>query len=131
MRRAARLKVMRKPSRFWSAMHRFGFARSRLPLWRVVVEARFDREARKWPKQMVGAVAGVFVWARTIEEAEGLAALAMEEEGLQTITADAVRCAPCVRPGRRPMAMARTPFGYLPRTPRDEFDSAAERGARR
>jgi hypothetical protein len=84
-----------------------------MPFWRVVVEAKLDRRTRRWSHRVEGAVAAVFVWARTIEEAEGLAALALEEEGLEAVTADAVKCPPAAMPRRTPMAVARGEFGLL------------------
>lgn len=105
----------RGPSRFWAALHRFGVARPRMPFWRVIVEARLDRRSRRWPAHVDGAVAAVFVWARTIEEAEGLATLALAEEGLDAVTADATRYAPAARPQRTPGAVMRGDLGYLAR----------------
>jgi hypothetical protein len=84
-----------------------------MPFWRVVVEAKVDRRVRNWPAQIDGAVTAVFVWARTIEEAEGLAALAIEEEGLEAVTADAKKASPAAMPRRRPVAVARTELGYI------------------
>jgi hypothetical protein len=109
------VKLKRGESKVWSFMYRAGLARPPMPFWRVVVEARLDRRARQWPKKHETAIAAVFVWARTIEEAEGLAALALEEEGLQALTADAVKCAPAAPPRRKPAAVARTDLGFLPR----------------
>lgn len=109
------VKLKRGPSAFWAAMHRWRLVRARMPFWRVVVEARFDRSARNWPDRYDGAVAGVFVWARTIEEAEGLASLAMQEEGLTPVTADAVKCHPAGPPRAAPAAISRSAFGYLAR----------------
>ena len=91
-----------------------------MPFWRVVVEAKVDRRIRRWPSQIDTAVTAVFVWARTIEEAEGLAALALEEEGLEAVTADAVKCAPAAMPRRRPQAVARTELGYVTHADNDE-----------
>ena len=42
-----------------------------------MVEAKLDRRAKVWPERFEAAVAAVFVWARTIEEAEALASLAI------------------------------------------------------
>jgi hypothetical protein len=86
-----------------------------MPFWRVVVEAKPDRRVRRWPAQIESAVAAVFVWARTIEEAEALAALAMEAEGFEFVTADAVKHAPAARPRREPAAVARSDIGFLTR----------------
>jgi hypothetical protein len=60
-------------------------------------------------------VAPVYVWARTVEEAEGLAALALEGEGLVAVTADAKKSAPAAAPRRTPAAVARGDLGFLPR----------------
>ncbi|WP_395644450.1 hypothetical protein [Terricaulis sp.] len=107
------MKLKRGTSRFWAAMYRLGFARPHMPFWRVVVEAKVRRRSKKWPEGLEAAVAGVFVWARTIEEAEGLASLALEEEGLEAVTADAVKHPPAAKPSKTPMAMARTELGFL------------------
>lgn len=109
------MKLKRGESKLWSFLYRARLARPPMPFWRVVVEARLDRRARQWPKKYEAAVAAVFVWARTIEEAEGLAALAMEEEGLQAVTADAMKCAPSAAPRAKPKAVARSDLGFLPR----------------
>ncbi|MDX2277575.1 MAG: hypothetical protein NW206_19165 [Hyphomonadaceae bacterium] len=107
------MSLARGPSRFWAFLHRVKIVRARMPFWRVVVEAKLDRRVRNWPAQIDGAVTAVFVWARTIEEAEGLAALAIEEEGLEAVTADAKKCPPAAMPRGRPMAVARSDLGYL------------------
>lgn len=109
------MKLKRGLSGFWAYMYRARLARPPMPFWRVVVEARLDRRARNWPKRFGAAVAPVYVWARTIEEAEGLAALALEGEGLEALTADAKKCAPAAAPRREPAAVARGEFGFLPR----------------
>lgn len=109
------MKLKRGPSAFWAAMHRWRLVRPHMPFWRVVVEARFDRGARRWPERYDGAVAAVFVWARTVEEAEGLAGLAMQDEGLTPVTADAVKCPPAAAPRKAPGAISRGAFGYLAR----------------
>lgn len=109
------MKLKRGTSRFWSAMYRLGFARPHMPFWRVVVEAKVQRRSKKWPAGAEAVVAGVFVWARTIEEAEGLASLAIEEEGLEAVTADAVKHPPAAKPSKTPIAAARTELGFLPR----------------
>jgi hypothetical protein len=111
-------------SRFWTFAFRAGFARAHMPFWRVVVESKLDRRARAWPKRYDGAVTAVFVWARTIEEAEGLAVLALEEEGLEPITADAVKCPPAAAPKRMPQAMARSDYGFISTV---EDDATADR----
>lgn len=108
------MKLKRGISGFWALMFRAGLARPRMPFWRVVVEAKLDRSARKWPQRHAYAVTAVFVWARTIEEAEGLATLALEEEGLKVMTADALKHPPAARPRRYPVAVARNEFGFLP-----------------
>ncbi len=109
------MKLKRGESKVWSFMYRAGLARAPMPFWRVVVEARLDRRAKQWSRKHEAAVTAVFVWARTIEEAEGLAALALEEEGLQALTADAMKCAPAAPPRRKPTAVARTELAFLPR----------------
>ena len=68
------MKLKRGLSRIWAYLYRVKLARPHMPFWRVVVEARLDRRAKNWPKRFDTAVAPVYVWARTIEEAEGLAA---------------------------------------------------------
>lgn len=108
------MKLQRGPSRFWAFMHRAKLARGHMPFWRVVVEARLDHMARTWPEEYASAVAAVFVWARTIEEAEALASLALEQEGLITQTADAQKAPPAAAPKRVAMAMSRTELGFLP-----------------
>lgn len=125
------VKLKRGPSRLWASLYRAGLARPRMPFWRVVVEAKLDRRARKWPRKFDAAVTAVYVWARTIEEAEGLAALALEAEGLTTLTADAVKCPPAAAPKRQAMAVARSAFGFLAR-PESEAgaDGPSRRGAR-
>ena len=122
------MKLKRGASRFWAFMHRAKFARSRMPFWRVVVEAKLDRGVRKWPRKFETAVTAVFVWAYTIEEAEGLAALALQEEGLQAITADAKKCSPSAAPKRAPTAVARTELRFLSRL---EGETGAEGPSKR
>jgi hypothetical protein len=107
--------LKRGPDAFWAFLYRLGLLRPPMPFWRVVVEARVDRRARRFSNQSEFAVASVFVWARTIEEAEGLATLALEEEGLHALTADAVKCPPAARPYRSPAAVSRGPIGLIPR----------------
>lgn len=98
-----------------------------MPFWRVVVEAKLDHRARKWPRRYEAAVTAVFVWAPTIEEAEGIAVLALEAEGLDAVTADAVRCPPAAAPRRQAMAVGRTELRFLPRIE----DGASVNGASR
>ena len=110
------MSLPRGPSRFWTLLHRLGLAKAHMPFWRVIVECELDRRARQWPADVEGVVAAVYVWARTIEEAEGLAALALEEEGLDAITADALKTAPAAMPHRAPCAVARGELGFIART---------------
>lgn len=125
------MKLKRGVSKFWAFLYRAGLVRARMPFWRVVVEARLDRRARRWPEKYGSAVAAVFVWARTIEEAEGLAALAIEEEGMEALTADAVKHFPAAPPRRTPAAVARSPLGFLPRLEGEaEAEGPPRRGAR-
>ena len=109
------MKLKRGLSKFWATLYRCRLARANMPFWRVVVEARLDRRVKNWPRRFASAVAPVYVWARTIEEAEGLAALALEAEGLEALTADAKKCAPAAAPRREPAAVARGELGFLPR----------------
>lgn len=122
------MKLKRGASGFWAFMHRAKLVRGRMPFWRVVVEAKLDRAMRKWPRKFDTAVTAVFVWAYTIEEAEGLAALALQDEGLQALTADAKKCPPCAAPKRAPTAVARTDLRFLPRL---EGETGAEGPSRR
>jgi len=108
------------PSRFWAFALRMRFVRFHMPFWRVIIEARPAKPRRNWPANADIAVTAVFVWARTMEEAEGLAMLALEEEGLTALTADAVKALPAARPRKSPIAVARTDLGYLPRYHTDE-----------
>lgn len=125
------MKLKRGPSRFWSWLYRARLARAHMPFWRVVVEAKLDRRAKPWPRRLEGVVAAVFVWARTIEEAEGLAALALEEEGLEAVTADAVKCPPSAPPRRAPAAIARSELGFIARIEGDaRTDPTSHRDAR-
>lgn len=125
------MKVKRRSGQLWALLHRVGLARAHMPFWRVVVEAKLNRRVKKWPKDMEGAVTAVFVWARTIEEAEGLAALALEEEGLDATTADAVKCPPSAPPRRKSQAMSRTELGFLPRLDGEaRTDGPFHRGAK-
>ena len=107
------MKLKRGLSRFWRFAFRAGFVRAPMPFWRVVVESKLDRRTRAWSRKYDGAVAAVFVWARTIEEAEGLAVLALEDEGLEPVTADAVKCPPAAAPKTTPQAMARSDIGFI------------------
>jgi hypothetical protein len=107
------LRLKRGLSRFWAFAFRAGFVRAPMPFWRVVVEAKLDRRVRAWSRRYDGAVTAVFVWARTIEEAEGLAVLALEEEGMEALTADAVKCPPAAAPRRTAQAVARSDLGFI------------------
>jgi hypothetical protein len=109
------VKLKRGASQFWAFLYRSKLVRPRMPFWRVVVEAKLDRRAKPWPERFESAVTAVFVWARTIEEAEALATLAMEQEGMLALTADAVKHPPAAAPRREPAAVARTPLGFLAR----------------
>ena len=125
------MKLKRGPSRFWNFLYRAKLARAPMPFWRVVVEAKLDRRAKPWPRRLDGVVAAVFVWARTVEEAEGLAALALEEEGLEAVTADAVKCPPSAAPRRAPTAVARSELGFIARIEGDaRTDPTSHRDAR-
>ena len=86
-----------------------------MPFWRVVVDCDLDRRARPWPQDVEGVVAAVYVWARTIEEAEGLASLALEEEGLDALTTDAIKVEPAAMPQKAPGAVSRSELGYIAR----------------
>lgn len=105
------LKEGRGDGWFWRLVYRAGLARPQMPHWRVVVEAAPDRARRSWPEEVEGAVVSVWVWARTAEEAEGLAQLAIDEEGLSPITADAMREPPESGPRAESGAIARS--GYV------------------
>lgn len=107
------MKLKRGLSRFWTFAYRAGLARPPMPFWRVVVEAKLDRRVRNWSRRYDGAVVAVFVWARTIEEAEGLAQRALEHEGLVSVTADAIKCPPAAPPKKVPMAVARSDMGFI------------------
>jgi hypothetical protein len=125
------MRLKRGLSRLWRYLYKVGFARAPMPFWRVVIEARLDRTARRWPRGYGSAVTAVFVWARTVEEAEGLASLAMAREGLVTLTADAVKCPPAAPPKRVPVAVSRNDLAFLARDG-DETDAggAPRRDAR-
>ncbi len=121
----------RGPSGLWALIYRLRLARFSMPFWRVIVECRPMRARRDWPRDAETGVTGVFVWARSAEEAEGLAMLALEEDGFGALTADAVKAAPAARPRRRPAAVARTDMRYLPRLHSDEpLARPPRRGAR-
>ena len=122
------MRLKRGLSRIWPALYRAKLVRAHMPFWRVVVEARLDRRSRKWPRRFGAAVTAVFVWARTIEEAEGLAVLALEDEGLDALTADAKKTPPAAAPRRTPVAVARTELGFLARL---DGDTGAEGPSRR
>ena len=122
------MKLKRGVSKIWPALYRAKLARPHMPFWRVVVEARLNGRNKKWPRKFGSAVTAVFVWARTIEEAEGLAVLALEEEGLEAITADAKKCPPAAAPRRAPGAVSRTDLGFLPRL---DGETGAEGPSRR
>lgn len=122
------MKLKRGVSGFWAFLFRARIVRARMPFWRVVVEARLDRRARDWPKGVHAVVAPVYVWARTIEEAEALAALAVEEEGLESLTADATKFPPAAAPRGSPAAVARGEWGFLER---HEGEAGADGHSRR
>ena len=125
------MKLKRGLSGFWASLYRAKLVRAPMPFWRVVVEAKLDRHAKRWPRKFETAVGAVFVWARTIEEAEGLAALALSEEGLEAVTADAQKCPPGAAPRRTPAAVARTDLGFLPRVDGDaDASGPSHRGAK-
>lgn len=125
------MKLKRGLSRFWTTLYRAKLVRAHMPFWRVVVEARLDRRAKAWSRRFEAAVVPVYVWARTIEEAEALAALALEPEGLEALTADAKKCAPAAAPRREPAAVARGDLGFLPRLDGEtEADDPPRRDAR-
>lgn len=107
------MKLKRGLSRFWAIAYRAGLARAPMPFWRVVVECKLDRRVRNWSKRYDGAVTAVFVWARTIEEAEGLAQRALEHEGLVSVTADAIKCPPAAPPKKVPTAVSRSDLGFI------------------
>jgi hypothetical protein len=125
------VKLKRGLSGFWAFLYRAKLVRAPMPFWRVVVEAKLDRRVKRWPRKFDTAVGAVFVWARTIEEAEGLASLALSEEGLEAVTADAHKCPPAAAPKRAPAAVARTELGFLPRVDGDaEASGPSHRGAK-
>jgi hypothetical protein len=111
------VKLKRGASDVWAWAYRARLLRAPMPFWRVVVEAKLIAGARRWPRDAYSAVTAVLVWARTIEEAEALAVLALEREGLAALTADAKKCPPAAAPKRHAMAVARTELGFLSREP--------------
>lgn len=123
------MKLKRGLSGFWAFAYRAGFVRPPMPFWRVVVEAKLDRRVRNWSKRYDGAVVAVFVWARTIEEAEGLAQRALEHEGLTSVTADAVKCQPAAAPKKTPAAVARSDMGFLTSAEDEERAGSSRRDA--
>lgn len=123
------MKLKRGLSRFWTFAFRVGLVRAPMPFWRVVVESKLDRRARAWSKRYDGAVTAVFVWARAIEEAEGLAVLALEEEGLEPITADAAKCPPAAAPKSTPQAVARSDLGFITTVEDEQAADGPRRGA--
>lgn len=122
------MKLKRGLSRIWPALYQAKLVKPHMPFWRVVVEARLDGRSKRWSRKFGSAVTAVFVWARTIEEAEALAVLALEEEGLSTLTADAKKMPPAAAPRRAPAAVARTELGFLPRL---DGETSAEGPSRR
>lgn len=84
----------------WRRVYRWRLLRPLMPQWRVVVEAAPERSGGVWPAEVEGAVIGVVVWACSVEEAEGVAQLAVLEQGLVPLTADAVAIAPEAAPKR-------------------------------
>ena len=124
-------KLARGTSRIWAWLFRAKLVRAHMPFWRVVVEARLDRRARRWPRRVSSVVTAVFVWAQTIEEAEALATLALEAEGLIPQTADALKCPPAAAPRREPGAVARNEFRFLHRSDEEaDVGDASRRDAR-
>mgnify|MGYP001573979866 CR=1 FL=1 len=121
------MKLKRGLSGFWAFLYRSKLARAPMPFWRVVVEAKLDRRAKTWPKRYDAAVVAIYCWARTIEEAEGLAALAVEQEGLSAVTADALKCPPAAAPRSTPAAVARSAFGFLTRAEDETRTGGASR----
>lgn len=119
------MKLKRGLGSFWAFLYRRRVVRARMPFWRVVIEAA--PRAGSWPVDAEAIVVPVYVWARTIEEAEGLASLALEEEGLETHTADAKKHPPAAAPRRMPAAVARGEYGVLLR---QENEGAPRRDAR-
>jgi hypothetical protein len=125
------VKLKRGLSGFWALLFHAKLVRPPMPFWRVVVEAKLDRRTKRWSRRFDTAVTAVFVWARTIEEAEGLAALALAEEGLEAITTDAKKCPPAAAPKRAAAAVARAELGFLPHLDGDaDAQGPSRRGAR-
>ena len=125
------MKVIRGPNALWAWAYRAKLVRAPTPFWRVVVEAALIGGARRWPRGAHSAVTSVLAWAHTIEEAEALAVLALEQEGLAALTADAVKAAPAAAPRRMPMAVARTELGFIMGEPNGrKAGGASRRGAR-
>lgn len=125
------MKVIHGASGLWAWAYRVKLMRAPMPFWRVVVEAALVRGARRWPRGAHSAVTSVLAWAYTIEEAEALAVLALEQEGLAALTADAVKAAPAAAPRRMPMAVARTELGFIMGEPDGrKAGGASRRGAR-
>jgi hypothetical protein len=126
-----RVKLKRGLSGFWAWAFRTRLARPPMPFWRVVVEAKPAPGDRHWPERAESAVLPIFVWARTIEEAEGLAVLALQQEGLTALTADAGKCPPAAAPKRIPMAVARGEIGFVSQqTAQTQPGGASRRDAR-
>lgn len=125
------MKLKRGTSALWKWLYRAGIARAPMPFWRVVVEASRERGAKNWPRGADAAVTAVFVWARTIEEAEALSVLALEAEGLRALTADAKKCPPAAAPKRNPMAVARSEIGFIEREPGENTPGGASRSGAR
>ena len=48
------------PSNMWAALYRARLVRARMPFWRVVVEAKLNRGAKRWPQKFDAAVTAVF-----------------------------------------------------------------------
>lgn len=125
------MKLARRTSRLWALLYRFGLAHAPMTFWRVVVEAKLLDGPSRILRRYEAAVTAVHVWAHTVEEAEGLAALALQKEGLLVLTADAAKCAPAFAPKPAPMAVARAPLRYLPRLDRQaKAGKRPQRGAR-
>ncbi len=103
----------------WRALYRWKLIRPAMPQWAVVVEATPDRTRRPWPAEVEGVVVNITVWARTVEEAEGLAQLAVFEEGLSPVTADANSTPPVTAPSREPKAVFRSDFAFFGRIEED------------
>lgn len=107
------MRIGKGASALWRWLFQRRIVRALMPQWAVVVEATPDRARRNWPPAVESVVVNYTVWARTIEEAEGLAQLAAFEEGLVTVTADAKRIEPCAAPSREPRVIGRTRFAHF------------------